>query len=141
MSDANESDQILDFADRQALREISRSPTEPWKRIRRAAMLLALDAGYEVNVVAGIYQMDEKSVYNLRVRYENEGLAALDDRPRAPRSRRLNETQLAQLKEHLIANPPTKTAHVVEYVKQTFGVAYSPRGMAKLLGALGFRFC
>lgn len=84
--------------------------------------------------------MDAKSVYNLRVRYENEGLAALYDRPRPPRSRRLDEAQLKQLKEHLIARTAAKTADAVKYVKEEFGVTYATCGMSNLLNDLGFPF-
>lgn len=140
MSNANDGGRFINFSDRQELRKISRDAKETVWRARRALMLLALDAGHEVNAVASIHQMDEKSVYNLRTRYEKEGLAALDDRPKPPRGRRLNEEQLAQLRAHLIANPPAKTADAVKYVKEAFGVDYANRGMSDVLNALGFRF-
>lgn len=55
MSNARDSDYFINFSDRQELREISRNSKETVWRSRRAMMLLAVDDGYEVNVIAGTH--------------------------------------------------------------------------------------
>lgn len=53
---------------------------------------------------------------------------------------RLMDEQAKKLEAHLDATLYTRTRDIVEYVKETFGVAYSVRGLTKWLKQHGFTY-
>src|SRR3989339_57027 len=50
----------------------------------------------------------------------------------------LDKTQLNELKLHLSSKIYLKSEDICHYVLATYGIAYKPKGMAKLLKRLGF---
>ena len=138
MAKFNDKEKFLTAGERNELTSIMRSKKESGDRVRRATILLDLDQGFSSSDISALLRIDLKTIYNLRARFEDERIDALNDRVRPPRKRRLNEEQLKELEEHLIANPPPTVAEVVARVKETYGVKYSTGGMTKLLKARGF---
>ena len=140
MAKFNEKSGFLTFDEKNELRKISIDRSERHVRVRRALILLGLDDGFKPNSIASILRIDNKTIYNLRERFEHERLDALNDRKRPPRARRLSDDQLKELDEYIKANPPSKVSAVIEHVNETYGVKYSMSGMTKLMQARGFQF-
>lgn len=81
----------LSEADRQALRAIVRDDRVEQRRARRARVSLAMaEAGTVVETLAAHVEMDRSSIWHLCRRFEQRGLAAVDDVPRSGRPRRLS---------------------------------------------------
>ena len=118
MSKFNEKSGFLTFYEKNELRKISIDRSERHVRVGRVLILLGLDDGFKPNWIASILRIDNKTIYNLRERFEHERLDALNDRKRPPRARTLIDYQLKELDEYIKSNPPSKVSAVVEHVKE-----------------------
>ena len=140
MSPSSPNQRLLTSADRMTLHTIVRSRKQAARRVVRAAMLLNLDRGDLACDVAAAHYVDERTVRNLRMRYEAEGLAALDDRPKRPRRGKLSAAQEGELKDHFRAHPPASAKAACDHIKKTHDVDYTVSGARCLLLRLKLRW-
>ena len=83
--------------ERQALEQIARSRTEAIRRVERARIILALADGEKARAVAQQFKVCEASVHYRRKRFNEAGLAGLEDLPRSGRPETYDETQRGQM--------------------------------------------
>jgi len=113
---------------------------------RMLALALVLE-GADRKTSAETCGMDRQTLRDWVHRYNAEGLAGLSNRRGAPRTRRLNPGQLAEVVFWLEAGPDPAVDGVVRWRRQdlrariasTFGVELHERTVSKYLAALGYR--
>src|SRR5690349_14191019 len=85
-------------AERRELVRISHAPSERLSRSQRAVALLALEAGKTLTDVAKAAGWKaQKTVTRLIRRFQEQGLAALDDLPRSGRPRSYGPAERARI--------------------------------------------
>jgi len=90
--------------------------------------------GQPVGVTAAAFGFSRVTVYQLRKRFEAEGLAGLLPRPKGPRrSHKLSEEVLAFVLDTLKAEPVLRVADLQQRVAQRFGVSVHPRSIERAL--------
>ena len=113
---------------------------------RMLAVALVLE-GVDRKTAAETCGMDRQTLRDWVHRYNAAGLAGLSNRRGAPRSRRLDPGQVAELAAWLEAGPDPATDGVVRWRRQdlrariasAFGVEMHERTVGKYLTALGYR--
>lgn len=105
---------------------------------RRMNVLLLLDDGWELRRIAEALYLDEGTVAEHRRRYEAEGRAGIERLEYAGRAALLTAAQERALGEHVDTCVPLTSKEVCAYAERTFGVAYTPNAMSKVLKRLGF---
>lgn len=128
----------LDDTTRHILQSLRRKERQT-RHFVKISVILALDAGYSIPLVAEMYALDASSVY----RYKESFLVAQTLESYLEFSYkgyagRLTEQQLALLKQEVSTNLYLTTKEVCKFVKDSFGVVYHPHHMAKLLCKQGF---
>ena len=90
----------LTGSERTCLNEVSHRGKAPVRTVKRALALLKADEGLRDREIADVLLVNAATVARARKRYVEEGLeAAINDRPRPGRGRKLDDKQQA----HLIA--------------------------------------
>ena len=113
---------------------------------RMLALALVLE-GADRKTSAETCGMDRQTLRDWVHRYNAEGLAGLSNRRGAPRTRRLDPGQVAEVVFWLEAGPDPAVDGVVRWRRQdlrariasTFGVELHERTVGKYLAALGYR--
>lgn len=113
---------------------------------RMLALALVLE-GVDRQTAAETCGMDRQTLRDWVHRYNAEGLAGLSNRRGAPRSRRLDPGQVAEVVSWLEAGPDPAVDGVVRWRRQDlrariaerFGVELHERTVGKYLAALGYR--
>ncbi len=110
--------------------------------IMRVKALIAYYKGMPSDVIAICYDISEKSLQNWVKRFESEGEAGLDDKPRSGRPVRLPPEQAAELKALIEQdNQRVWTArHVWVALTTMFTVCYSVKYLPEWLRKLGLSF-
>ena len=115
---------------------------QPLETIIRVKALIAYYKGLNLKTVAACYDVTEKSVKNWVNRFESEGEAGLDDKPRSGRPTRLPPEQAAELKA-LIEQDTQRVwtaRHVWLSLMAMFSVCYSVKYLPEWLRKLGLSF-
>jgi hypothetical protein len=76
--------------DKRALRLIVRRQKAPYRKVIRARMILLLAAGESFTAVSRKVGVARRIVYKWAKRFQQEGLAGLEDRPRSGRPARFS---------------------------------------------------
>jgi putative transposase len=116
------------------------------ERVRlQAAQLFA--QGMDAGRIAGLLRVSTKSVYQWRRAWRAGGEAALASRGAGGNACRLDEGQLALLRQALDAGPAASgwdedqrwtLARVADLIRRLFHVSYTLRGVSYLLHRMGF---
>jgi transposase len=114
---------------------------------RRMLALALVMEGIDRKTAAETCGMDRQTLRDWVHRYNAEGLTGLSNRRGAPRARRLDAGQVAELVSWLEAGPDPKEDGVVRWRRQDlqrriaarFGVELHERTVGKYLASLGYR--
>jgi transposase len=87
----------LTAEERNELQRVARSRTEAVRRVERAQALIAYAEGVRVAEIAQRLRCSEPTIYALLHRFDEQGIAALDDAPRPGRPPTYSETERGQL--------------------------------------------
>ncbi|MBI5307134.1 MAG: helix-turn-helix domain-containing protein [Planctomycetes bacterium] len=101
-------------------------------------MILLLDLGLSYADIARYLLLDDQTIRNYEKRYLSSGVKGLLSDNYVGCASKLTSEQEEQLKEHFRENTYSTAKEIVEYVKQTFGVVYTPEGMVHTLNRLHF---
>ena len=110
------------------------------KRADRIRVVLLLDVGESVADIAKFLFLDEATVRNYKIRYDEGGLKKLVSDNHTGRMSFLSEEQREKLILELESKVYPTTKEVVLYVKKKFGAVYTINGMAALLHRLDFSY-
>ncbi len=112
------------------------------ERYRRCAdrikAVLLIDSGLSFGKVSEYLLLDDQTIRNYIDRYERNGIDGLLNDSYTGCATKLSKEQEEQLKENIKQNTYGASIEVVDYVKETFNVEYTPRGMVNTLKRLGF---
>ena len=128
---------ILSPEDRAQLLQMMRRQT-PSTVHRRMNALLLLDDGWAAERVAAALFIDVETVREHRRLYQTAGVAGVLRLHYEGSEPALSPDQLVALGAELDARLYLTAKAVAEFVRQTFGVDYTPHAMAKLLNRIGF---
>lgn len=104
----------------------------------RINALLLLDDGYTYEEVALILRLDDETIRRYERSFVTQGMSEYVKNKYKGGFCKLSEDECKELKELLAENTLETTHHVIHFVKDTFGVDFSPSGMTYLLKRLGF---
>ena len=100
-------------SERICLNEVSRRGKPPVRTVKRALALLKADEGLGDREIAGVLLINAATVARARRRYVEEGLeAAINDRPRPGRERKLDGKQEARLIAFACSAAPEGHTHL-----------------------------
>lgn len=104
----------------------------------RLKAVYLLGSGWQVSQVAQALMIDRESVRNHHKRYRKGGLMALLRNDAGGSECALNSEQRQQLATYLQSHLCLTAKQVAHYVRQTWQISYSERGITQLLHRLGF---
>jgi transposase len=127
-----------------ALRRVARRETNGRVASRLLALANALD-GLDRGEAARRAGMDRQTLRDWVIRFNDQGIQGLRDRPKSGRPTWLDEGQMASLRALVLRGPDPERDGVSTWrakdlcriVAERFGVAYSENGMLRLLHDLG----
>ena len=99
-----------------------------------------LDQGYEYSEIAKILLIDLTTVWRWYETYVSVGISGLLKDNYTGGTSRLTEYQQSKLIEHLENNMYLTAKEISSYVRKTFKVKYTPKGMTSLLHQFGFTY-
>ncbi len=102
--------------------------------------ILLLDKGYEYGEIAEILLIDYTTVWRWYETYISGGTNELLKDYYLGGTCKLTEVQLTQLVEHLECTMYLTAKEICAFVKKTFRIKYTPKGMTGLLHQLGFTY-
>jgi len=102
--------------------------------------ILLLNRGYAYTEIAEILLIDQTTVWRWYESYASEGIDGLMKDNYTGGTSKLTERQQTKLIEHLESNMYLTAKEICAFVKKTFKVSYTPKGMTSLLHQLGFTY-
>ena len=126
------------------LRHLSRFEDKCRARMRMIGIAETID-GANRETAAARADMSDQALYDAIVRYNAEGLAGLQDRPRPGRPCKLTEDQRTALHEIVLKGPDVEVDglssftrdDVVKIAQDKWNVAYDPTSIGRILRDLG----
>lgn len=110
------------------------------KRGDKIKAILLLDQGYEYAEIASILLIDNSTVWRWYETYIRSGITGLLKDNYVGGTSKLTELQTFRLAEHLEHTMYLTAKEVCAFVKKTFKVKYTTKGMTSLLHQLGFTY-
>lgn len=125
---------------------VSARRTKDSDQARRLLAIALVLEGASRTEAARVMGMDRQTLRDWVIRYNDEGVDGLCDRPRSGRPAQLMPTQLAELAQWVEDGPDVAVHGVVRWrcidlqaqIKERFGVAVSERHVGRLLRRLSF---
>ena len=96
----------LEDAEREQLEQLLHSGVHATRKVTRARMLLKAAEGWEDQAIAAALSVGRATVERLRQRFVEEGLGALEERPRPGTSPKLDAKAEARLIAEACSNAP-----------------------------------
>jgi transposase len=132
---------ILKAEDRSAFLAALKATKKPALEHRRMNVLLLLDDGVAAGMIARMLYLDERTVAEYHQLYATKGPAGVSalcykGNPNSMMSAAETEALKARLRTQIFMTSQAVCAWVLE----TFGHAYSPNAMTKLLKRIGFSY-
>jgi len=90
--------------------------------------------------------MDRQTLRDAVIRFNEEGLAGMHDRPKGHRKRRLTEDEEARFAEAVLAGPDPERdgisawtrADLCRWIDESFSKTYHPSSLSRVLRRMGF---
>lgn len=127
----------LTASSKEHLRLIQHSAKERWLYVR-VTIILMLSEGFTVEQVRVSLGIDDNTVYRTAHNYGSLSLSRFLMRDYDGYVGKFSYTQLSELRRKLSSRLFTKTEEVCNWARARFGVEMSAKGMARLLGRIGF---
>ena len=106
----------------------------------RIKSILLLNEGWTYEAIANVLLLEEGTIRRYYKTYLEEGRDALLNVNYQGRTSQLQEDQLEQLKVYVRKEAPSAAKQVIHFVKNHFGVSYTPSAMVSLLHRLNFTY-
>lgn len=128
---------FLSLEQRKELRRVHKKERSR-RNADRIKGILLLDSGWTYEQVAAVLLLDDQTIRTYETTYQSRGLEALlsDTYLGCIAKFTLNQEKL--LTEHLRTHLYRTAKEIGEYVRETFGVSYTPEGMVHTLHRFGF---
>ena len=129
---------ILSSEEINTLKSLHRSSDR--KQADKIKAILMLDQGYEYSEISKILLIDPSTVWRWYETYLTFGISELLKDNYIGGTSKLTEDQQAKFVEHLENNMYLTAKEICAFVKKTFKVNYTLKGMTSLLHQLDFRY-
>lgn len=106
----------------------------------KVTCVLMLAKNYSPKTVSDCLGIDLSTVYRYVALYELGGVAGLTESRYKSYQGRLSEEQISLLRSELKSHIYTDAKSVCAWVKEHFGMEYTPQGMVDLLNRIGFTY-
>lgn len=106
----------------------------------RVTVLLLLDKGRSVSVIADDLGIDESTVYRYKQVYDADGLDVYLETNYKGRCGLLSCVEISVLRKELELKLYTESKQIREYIRITFGIEYSESGVKNLLHRIGYSY-
>ena len=129
----------LNEQEREHLLEVTRHGKSSARKIKRAHMLLKATQGLSDEQIAQAVDTSRATVLRTRKRFVEEGLEALNERPRSGQPNKLDGRQQAHIIAVACSDPPQGHAHwtlrllAAKVVQLDFAESISPETVRKML--------
>ena len=129
----------LNEQEREHLLEVTRHGKSSARKIKRAHMLLKATQGLSDEQIAQAVDTSRATVLRTRKRFVEEGLEALNERPRSGQPNKLDGKQQAHIIAVACSDPPQGHAHwtlrllAAKVVQLDFAESISPETVRKML--------
>ena len=129
----------LNEQEREHLLEVTRHGKSSARKIKRAHMLLKATQGLSDEQIAQAVDTSRATVLRTRKRFVEEGLEALNERPRSGQPNKLDGRQQAHIIAVACSEPPQGHAHwtlrllAAKVVQLDFAESISPETVRKML--------
>ena len=97
----------LALEERTALEQLARARTAPMRLVERARVVLAAVDGERVSAIAARFQLSRNTIYLWVRRFNDRGLAGLEDEPRSGRPRTYSSADLTAIVTAAATAPQT----------------------------------
>lgn len=119
-------------ADPAALRALAANETDP--RVRKRILAIACVAeGMSPHAASFATRVDYGAVRRLVKRFKVDGIAAVQEKPRLARNKKLTTAQIQELGAAILGRPLEGIPELREFIFTRFGVRYSADGLRLLL--------
>lgn len=102
--------------------------------------VILLGTGWKLKQVKDALLIDDETLRSYVRKYKSGGIRQLIETNYQGRNSHLNGSQIEQLKVELESKIYLTTNAIIEFVKTTFEIEYTPSGMRDLLHRLGYEF-
>ncbi len=134
--------------ERSQLEKLSRSATESHRIVERAKMILLAHQGEPVAKIADKLDRSAMSIYLRIKRFDKEGIAGLEDKPRSGRKPTYNESERGTMIALVRTNPDKlglpyghwTLDRLVDYLHGNYQIGVSRAQLARILQAEGLRW-
>lgn len=133
MSDFLSPEQIQDL-ERRHRYEKKKQPCDKIKSI------LLLNSGYNYSEIAKILLIDMTTIWRWHKTFTKKGLDGLLQDHYTGGTSKLTDKQIMELDKHLNNHVYLTAKEICGFVKTTFGIKYTPKGMTSLLHAMGYTY-
>jgi transposase len=138
----------LGEAERQTLERMARSRTAPARQVERAKVVLAAASGEGVGAIAARFHLSLGTVYLWWHRFEVQGLAGLQEKPRGGRPPTYTREQASVVVQTALTDPQTLGLEFASwtldrlggYLAEQQGIAMKRSRIGELLIAEGLRW-
>jgi transposase len=104
----------------------------------RIKVLLYLDKGFSYDEVGELLLLDDSTIRDYYVQYEQAGIEGLLEDHHKGKSSFLSEAQMNTLCAHIAVNLYTSSKPIIAHIKSEYGIAYTESGVKNLLHRMGF---
>jgi len=130
---------LLSPMDRAFIEE-ARGNTRNKEAYAKLSVLVMLDEGHSQEVVSVALGISTGTVSNYKQKYERDGLDKYLDTHYVPYEGKLSDDELLRLETYVEQGVHSTCDAIIAWVKETFGIEYSPSGMRSILHKLGFTY-
>jgi len=106
----------------------------------KVTCILMLSTGFSPGEVSSVLGIDDSTVYRYAASYRSEGLSSYLGSNHKGYWGMLSSVQLSELREELNRTLYTDSGSVCAWVKDRWGIEYTPEGMVRLLRRIGFTY-
>lgn len=101
-----------------------------WWYADRIKAVLLIDSGLSVQKISEYLLLDDQTIRNYLERYERNGIDGLLNDSYSGCMAKLSKEQEGQIKENIKQTSYSASKEVVDHVRETFNVEYTPKGIS-----------
>jgi len=125
--------------ERDSLKRYQRNVSGRWSYVKVTTILM-LSTGMSFEQVAEHLGIDRSTVYRYLQSYQTDGLEQYLSTDYKGYWGQLSCVQIAELRKELNTNLYTDSKEIVKWIKNRWGIDYSPQGIVDLLNRIGFTY-
>ena len=110
------------------------------KEAYKINVIILLNEGYSYKEIEKALLLDKRTIRRYKNKYLKKGIKGLLENKYQGGHSKLSDKQEKELIKHLDENIYSTATEVCQYVKERYGIEYTPNGIVHTLNRLGFRY-